>query len=209
LTNWARQSKNEDGRELRLIITQNQVREGFEAAAEQLRKAGIAVSPDELLLMEVTDFGLENYPAEGAQIITLLNTGKVGFKIIYLSEGQILPEHMHVASLGEEGKEETFRVICGTLHLFVPDSLPLPDTLRARAGTIPSASLPPYCTCTKELSLQSPDQITLGHDTRHWLRGGKGGCLTYSISSWARCEFDVFTNPNVKRKTVTETTTEP
>lgn len=174
------------------MITKQQYDEGVAAAVKLLTEAGIAYTQDELAGLEVTDFGLGNYPHEGAQIITFLNTKKVGFKAICLLEGQVLPEHMHTASLGEEGKEETFRAVLRSTRLFVPgtgsDSAPFP------------AGKDAFYTCRKEALLTPPEQLTLPADTPHWLAGGPGGCVVYSISSWARCALDPFTDPNVIRK---------
>lgn len=164
--------------------------------AHLLDKANILYTLEELEQAEVTDFGLGNYPCEGAQIITFLNTHKVGCKVICLLDGQILPEHMHTASLGEEGKEETFRSAFGLTRLFLPgtdtdtDNAPFPKGMDA------------VYTCRKEIALKPPDQITVPHDTPHWLMGGAGGCVVFSISSWARCALDPFTNPDIVRETV-------
>ena len=174
------------------MITRRQYEEGSAAAARLLAAAGIPFSPEELAGIEVTDFGLGNYPAEGAQIITFLNTRKVGYKVICLLEGQALPEHRHTASLGEEGKEEPFRAAFGATRLFVPGDGPAPCPLGKEA----------VYTCRREVALAPPQQITLPPDTPHWLLGGPGGCVVYSLSSWARCALDHFTDPAVVRETV-------
>lgn len=180
-----------------MMITREQYNEGLRASAELLRKAGTPVTPEELEAAEITDFGLGNYPAEGAQIVTLLNTRKVALKIICLFQGQVLPEHMHIASMGEEGKEETFRVLYGVLHLVVPG-------WSERMAASPPPGKEEYYTCANETVMKAAGQITLEAGTSHWLMGGKGGCVVYSISSWARCQLDPFTDPHVVRKTVVE-----
>ena len=204
------------------MITKEQFNFGREAAIALLHKAGVGVTELELDGMDVADFGLNNYPAEGAQIITLLDTKKVNCKIICLMEGQVLPEHMHTASLGEEGKEETFRVIYGTLHLFLPgeagSEIIQPHAVRYSdnsvknsTGFVPIASAPGFrppagkerfYTCRRELILGPLGQTTVDHDTPHWFAGGEGGCALYTFSSWARDAYDPFTDPNVVRKTV-------
>ena len=176
------------------MITREQVNAGRRVAGELIEKSGLHVTDKEMDNLEVADFGLENYPEEGAQIITFLDTKKVGYKAICLSEGQTLPEHMHTASLGEEGKEETFRVVYGVLRLFVPGD---------DQGDIPCPrGKEQYYTCRKELRLTRAEQVTLPPDTPHWFMGGEGGCVVLSISSWARCALDPFTDPNVIRETV-------
>ena len=176
------------------MITKRQVEKGRQEAVRLLEKANIKYTEKELCEMEVTDFGLANYPAEGAQILTFLNTQKVGFKVICLMENQILPEHMHTASLGETGKEETFRGLYGDTHLFLPGDdgrdYPYPD------------GKGDFYTCRREKIIRPQDQITLDPDIPHWIMGGVGGCVVYSISSWARCALDPFTDPNVVRETI-------
>ena len=174
------------------MIRRKQVEWGRAQALCLLQRARIAVTPQEVEDMEVTDFGLDNYPQEGAQIVTLVNTRKVGYKVICLLPGQVLPEHMHTAAMGEEGKEESFRVVFGTLHLYLPgDDAPAPVPFNKEA----------WYTCRKERCMRVPDTLTLSPDTPHWLLGGDDGCVVYSISSWARCATDPFTNPNVIRET--------
>lgn len=176
------------------MITKQEVERGRQEAVLLLQQANIKFTEEELHGMEITDFGLGNYPSEGAQIMTFLNTMKVGFKIICLLENQILPEHMHTASLGETGKEETFRGIYGNTHLFLPGE-------KEKKAPYPDGKSDFY-TCRKETILQPLDQITLEPDIPHWLMGGVGGCVVYSISSWARCALDPFSDPNVIRETV-------
>jgi len=177
------------------MITKKQVLMGRDAASVLMEKACVAMSLQERDDMEVTDFGLENYPAEGAQIITFINSQKVCFKAICLMEGQILPEHTHTACLGEEGKEESFRVVYGNLRLFVPGET---------AGVVSCVpkDKEAFYTCRKEILMRSPQQVTLKADTPHWLMGGEGGCVVYTVSSWARDALDPFTNPNVVRQAI-------
>jgi len=181
------------------MITQAQYREGLEFTLDMLSKANIAISSNEIKEIEVTDFGLGNYPLEGAQIVTLLNTHKVGFKIICLMEGQYLPEHMHTASLGEEGKEETLRAIYGTARVFIPAEVIL-QIPRLPVGK------ELFYTSRHEVALNPPEQLTILPDTPHWILGGCGGCVVYSVSSWARCALDPFTDPTVVRETVVKNT---
>ena len=180
------------------MMTRKQVEEGRKIAEEMIKKSGIIVTQKEIESMDVADFGLENYPTEGAQIITLLDTKKVGLKIICLMEGQVLPEHKHITTFGEEGKEETFRVVSGTLRLFVPGE----SNVSYGSKTPWPEGKDEYYTCRKELVLNPTDQVTLPPGTSHWFMGGAGGCVTYTISSWDRSDFDPFTDPNAVRKTV-------
>ena len=142
--------------------------------------------------MEVADFGLGDYPRQGAQIATYVNTDRVGAKVICLLPGQTLPEHWHTAVGDDPGKEETLRVLYGALRLYLPG----PDTLRE--GRMPRGKEDCY-TCRQEVLLRATEQITLKPGVKHWLQGGEAGCVVWSISSAARCALDPFTDPHIRR----------
>lgn len=176
------------------MIRRSQVEEGKKQALLLLQKAQVLIDENELNTIDVADFGLQNYPQEGAQMITLLNTERVALKLICLLPGQTLPEHWHTAVGDDAGKEETFRVLYGTLRLYLPGN----DTIQE--GTMPKGKSV-YYTCRKEQILRPPQQLTLSPGIKHWLQGGKEGCVVCSISSAAHCALDPFTDPNVQRIT--------
>ena len=66
------------------MIYRSQVEQGREYTRKMLEKAGVLASEEEIESMEVGDFGLSNWPTEGAQIVTFVNTDRVGFKLICL-----------------------------------------------------------------------------------------------------------------------------
>ena len=74
------------------MIRRSQVEEGKKQALLLLQKAQILIDENELNTIDVADFGLQNYPQEGAQMITLLNTERVALKLICLLPGQTLPQ---------------------------------------------------------------------------------------------------------------------
>lgn len=166
--------------------------EGKGAAEALLKNAHVVLSRAEMDGMELADFGLGDWRTEGAQIATFLSTERVGFKVICLLPDQTLPEHWHTAVGDDPGKEETFRVVHGTLRLYLPGA----DTICE--GHIPAGKAPWY-TCRNERILCAPQQITLEPGVKHWLQGGEEGCVVYSISSTARCALDPFTDPAVRR----------
>jgi len=189
------------------MINKAQLKTGQATARDLIKKSGLLVTEAEFAEMEVADFGLNNYPTEGAQIITFLNTEKVGYKAICLAKRQSLPEHWHTASLGEEGKEESFRVVYGNLRLFVPDDhkIEWPNIKTWTPKELPCpAGKQQFYTCNKELKLAQAEQVTLPPGVPHWFMADEGGCVVLSISSWARCALDPFTDPNVIRETVYE-----
>ena len=155
-------------------------------------KIGWNLNDAELNGMEVGDFGLNNWPKEGAQIVTVVGTDRVGLKLIALLPGQALPEHWHTADNGELGKEEILRVLHGEMFLF------LEGGNGSVNGFIPEGKEDSYL-CRDEHVMHAGDQVILLPDTAHWMQGGKEGCVVLSISSAATCARDPFRDPGVMR----------
>lgn len=175
------------------MIYRSQVKQGRAYTREMLAKAHVPVSDAEIEAMEVGDFGLSNWPSEGAQIVTFVNTNRVGFKAICLMPNQALPEHWHTAVEGDElGKEEILRVLYGTLRLYLPGDEGI------REGVLPDGKESCY-SCRSEHILKAGEQILLPPGIKHWMQGGEEGVVVYSISSAAHCQLDPFTDPNVVR----------
>lgn len=175
------------------MLYEREVREAKAACATLLQKAGVALSGEELSTMEVADFGLGDYRAEGAQIASFVSTDRVALKVICLLPGQTLPEHWHTAMEGYEGKEETLRVLFGSLRVYLPGESGGPVK-----GFIPKGKERCY-TCRKEVCLAPVEQITLPPGVKHWFQGGEGGAVLFSISSMATCTMDPFTDPDIVR----------
>jgi D-lyxose ketol-isomerase len=177
------------------MLLEREVQEARAACVPLMKKAGVVLSDSELALMEVADFGLGDYRAEGSQIATLVSTSRVGMKVICLQPGQTLPEHWHSAMEGYEGKEETLRVLYGTLRLYLPGGDGPVE------GFIPKGKQSCY-TCRKEVCLTPVQQITLKPGVKHWLQAGEEGTVLFSISSMATCTMDPFTDPDITRMPV-------
>ena len=176
------------------MINRSQVKAGQAYTRMMLDKSGVIASEEEIESMEVGDFGLSNWPHEGAQIITFVNTERVGFKLICLMPNQTLPEHWHTATEGDAlGKEEILRVLNGTLRLGLPGEEGLSDSV------IPDGKTD-YYTCRSVKNLYAGEQYLLSPGVKHWLQGGEEGVVLYSISSAAHCQLDPFTDPHVVRK---------
>jgi D-lyxose ketol-isomerase len=145
--------------------------------------------------MEVADFGLDDYRAEGSQIATFVSTNRVGMKVICLLPNQTLPEHWHTAMEGYEGKEEALRVLYGVLRLYLPGGNgPI-------EGFIPKDKQCFY-TCRNEICMKPVQQVTLAPGVKHWFQAGDEGAVLFSISSMATCTMDPFTDPNIVRMPV-------
>jgi D-lyxose ketol-isomerase len=141
-------------------------------AAAMLAEAGIVLTPAEQEAIEVADFGLGDLERYGLEIVVYVNTERVCAKELVLFPGQTCPEHRHPPVEGEPGKEETFRVRRGLVHLHLGD---------------------------EEIVLGPGDQHTISPDTLHWFQAGDEGAIVSEFSTRSRDETDVFTDPRVVR----------
>ncbi|HUX14509.1 MAG TPA: D-lyxose/D-mannose family sugar isomerase [Spirochaetia bacterium] len=176
------------------MITRQQKAEAQRRAADLIRTAGLPITEDEAGRIEVADFGLSNLEKEGAQILTLVQTDRIGAKVIALLPGQALPEHWHPPMGADPGKEETVRLQWGTVLIYVDG----PDT--QHAGRVPAGKEQVY-SLRHELVLQPADQIQFRPGQKHWFLAGAEGAVVFSFSSVARDVLDMFTDPEVERVT--------
>ncbi len=147
--------------------------EARERAAAYLERAGIVLTPAERAGIEVADFGLGRLEQIGLQIVVYVNTERVCAKELVLFPGQLCPEHRHPSVGNEPGKEETFRVRLGTVHLHVEGH--------------------------EELVLAPGEQFTIEPDTPHWFQAGDEGAVVSEFSTRSRDEYDVFSDPRIVR----------
>ncbi len=94
----------------------------------------------------------------------------------------------------DPGKEETVRLVYGTLYFYIPGE----DNMRH--GFIPDGKEPSY-TMRHEIIMKPGDQITLEPGTKHWFQAGGEGAVMYLISSCVRDILDQFTDPDIVRET--------
>jgi D-lyxose ketol-isomerase len=163
-------------------------------ATAMIKKAGICVTDAETQKVEVADFGLGQLNVEGAQILTFVATDRIAVKVVALFPNQTLPEHWHPRVGDDPGKEETVRVVWGTLRLYAPGDESICE------GFIPAGKENAY-TARHELILNPGEQMTLEPGTRHWFQAGGKGAVLYSFSTVARDVLDAFTDPNIERVT--------
>jgi len=176
------------------MLTRQQVREAQARAAAMMRDAGVVFTPEEAESIAVADFGLSHLEVEGAQILTFVNSERISVKVIVLFPGQTLPEHWHPPVGDDPGKEETLRVIAGTVYCGLPGNGPV------RYATLPVGK-EAYYTCRREVIMHPADQITLAPGVPHWLQAGPEGVVLYSFSSCARDILDGFADPDIVRET--------
>ena len=112
-----------------------------------------------------------------------------------LFPGQTCPEHRHapVEQLNYPGKEETFRCRYGLVYLYV-DGDPAEN---------PQAQPPDgselYYTVRHEIVLHPGEQYTMHPNTRHWFQAGPDGAVVSEFSTKSLDEYDIFTDPRIRR----------
>ncbi|MEN6519949.1 MAG: D-lyxose/D-mannose family sugar isomerase [Armatimonadota bacterium] len=162
-------------------------------AAEYMKKACIALRPDEIENIEVADFGLGDLDNSGLELVIYVNTERVCAKEMALTPRQTCPEHRHPPVAGGPGKEETFRCRWGRVYLYV-EGEPTPNP-----ACKPPAGHEPYYTVYHEIELNPGDQYTLYPNTLHWFQAGEEGAVVSEFSTKSRDECDIFTDPEIQR----------
>jgi D-lyxose ketol-isomerase len=178
------------------MLTQQQYADAQARAYEALQRAGIVLTPSERNNIEVVDLGLGELETTGLQIVVYVNTERVCAKELVLFPRQTCPEHRHPPIGDTPGKEETFRCRQGTVYLYV-EGEPAAQ-IHAR---LPQGHEQTY-TVRHEIILHPGEQYTVPPDTLHWFQAGDEGAIVSEFSTRSRDEFDIFTDPAIKRQTV-------
>ena len=147
--------------------------EARERAAAMFAEAGIVLTPREREQIEIADFGLDRLDEVGLQIVVYVNTDRVCAKELVLFPHQRCPEHRHPPVGGEPGKEETFRVRRGAVHLHVDGP--------------------------GDIVLEPGEQYTIPPNTLHSFEAGDEGAIVSEFSTTSRDALDVFTDPKIVR----------
>lgn len=161
------------------------------AACAYYEKAGIVITDEEKARIEVTDLGLGRPDEVGLQLLTYINTERVCAKEMVLIPGQTCPEHKHVPSYGQAGKEETFRCRYGTVYLYVSGE-GKEETIVAKKPFSP-------VTVFHEIILKPGEQYTIMPETLHWFQSGPEGAVISEFSTRSTDETDRFTDKNIIR----------
>lgn len=168
------------------MITRKQQEQARRRAAEMIRAAGIHITDIEANRTEVVDFGLSRLEHEGVQVLTLVQTERISVKVLALFPNQTEPEHWHPPVGSDPGKEETVRVISGTLYFYVPGENTFKEGFLVKGKE--------HCyTMRHELVMRPGDQVTLAPGVRHWFQAREEGVVMYSFSTIARDVMDRFT----------------
>ncbi|MFM8895196.1 MAG: D-lyxose/D-mannose family sugar isomerase [Actinomycetales bacterium] len=179
-----------------MALTREQIEASRRWTVQQFADAGIAITAAEVDRIEVSDFGLSELERTGLQLLVYVNTDRVCAKELVLLPFQTCPEHRHVSVGSEQGKEETFRCRRGTVYLYVegaPTPNPKANPSRADRGVY---------TVWHEVVLNAGDQHTIYPDTLHWFQAGPEGAIVTEFSTRSTDEYDLFTDPDIKRVTV-------
>lgn len=176
------------------MITTSELKAAQQRAGDMIRQANILITDRELDQIRAADFGLSHLEQEGAQILTFIETERIGVKVIILFPYQTLPEHWHPPVDDDPGKEESFRMIAGTLYFYIPGE----NTLKE--GCIPESKEDCY-TARHEIVMKPADQITVTPGVKHWLQAGSEGAVLYSFSTCVRDVLDGFSDPDIVRTT--------
>jgi D-lyxose ketol-isomerase len=174
------------------MITRAQQKAAQERAARIIAWSGIRITEEETNKIDVVDFGLGHLDAEGIQVLTLVQTERISVKVLVLMPNQTEPEHWHPPVGDDPGKEETIRVVCGTVFFYVQGE----NTFRH--GFLVKGK-EKYYTMMHEIILKPGDQITLQPGEKHWFQARDEGAVMYSFSSVARDALDRFTDPDIVR----------
>lgn len=166
-------------------------------AADQIQAAGIFLQDDEITAIEIADFGLGRFDELGLAIHIYVNTDRCCAKELAMLPKQVCPEHRHPRVDGEEGKEETFRVRSGSMHLFVPGEHD--DAAKDFARSLLPTDKHDSIRVFGHVELGPGDQYTLAPNTPHWFVAGDAGCVVSEFSTRSRDEADIFTDKEIQR----------
>jgi len=164
-----------------------------EKAIEMFQTAGIPLSKHEKEKeLNIIYFNNDNFYNIGIVMVTIVNTERYCGRYILFSPGQSCGEHWHPDVDGKSGKEETFRVLWGTVYAY-GEGEPTKD-IKAQ---IPAGSKE-YFTAMYERILNPGDQWTLSLHEKHWFQAGPKGAIAFEVSSTARDLYDLTTDPKLK-----------
>ena len=175
------------------MIKRSEVRKAQAKAADMLADVGIELTAEEGENIEIAEFGLGELERTGLELVVYVNTDRYCAKELVLFPGQTCPEHRHPSVFGEPGKMETFRCRWGKVWLHV-DGVPTPDI----QAQVPEGS-EEYYTVFREIELNPGQQYTIPPDTLHWFQAAGDGAIVSEFSSTSRDEFDIFSDPRIKR----------
>lgn len=164
-----------------------------ERYAQFFANSGMVLTPEEQATIEIAELGLNEIERTGMGIVVYINTDRYCAKELIMLPRQTCPQHLHPPIGSEPGKMETFRCRWGNVWLYVEG-----EPVAQPAASVPTGS-EAYYTVFHEIALQPGDQYTIPPGTYHWFQAGDAGCIVSEFSSTSRDEYDIFTDPRIKR----------
>ncbi len=180
------------------MITTAQLAAARTRAREYLDRAGIVLTSAEAAQIEVADLGLGELETTGLELVVYINTERCCAKELVLFPRQTCPEHRHPPIGDDPGKEETFRCRWGLVYLYVEGAPVATPQARSPAGREHTY------TVWHEVVLRPGEQWTIPPNTLHWFQAGDEGAVVSEFSTRSRDEFDLFTDPQIRRATVVD-----
>ena len=174
------------------MITKAEQKRARERAAQMIAQSGIRITEEEKNKIDVVDFGLSHLEIEGVQVLTLVQTERISVKVLAMLPNQTEPEHWHPPVGDDPGKEETIRVVSGTVYFYVQGENTFKHGFLVKGKE-------EYYTLRHEIILRPGDQITFQPGEKHWFQALDDGAVMYSFSSVARDALDQFTDPEIVR----------
>ena len=175
------------------MLTRTQAEQAKARTAEMFDRLGIALTAEERDNIEIAEFGLGDLEHQGLELITYINTDRYCAKELVLFPRQTCPEHRHPPVGSDPGKMETFRCRWGKVYLYV-EGPAAPNV----AAQVP-AGAEAYYTVFHQCELNPGEQYTIPPNTLHWFQAGEEGAIVSEFSSTSRDEFDIFSDPRIKR----------
>jgi D-lyxose ketol-isomerase len=175
------------------MIKRSEVKAAQARAAELLTQVGIQLTLEESENIEIAEFGLDELSRTGLELVVYVNTDRYCAKELVLFPGQTCPEHLHPPVFGEPGKMETFRCRWGKVFLYIAG-----EPTEPIQATVPEGS-EEYYTVFREIELNPGEQFTIPPNTLHWFQAAGEGAIVSEFSSTSRDEFDIFSDPRIKR----------
>ena len=178
------------------MLTKIKIDNYQKGAAKLFDRAGIVITEEEKNLIEIANFGLNEFEQTGLGVLVYVNTKRCCAKELAMWPRQTCPEHRHPAEdESNPGKEETFRCRWGTVYLYVPG-----EKTESSKATPPAGREDTY-SVWHEVELNPGDQYTLDPDTLHWFQAGSEGAVVSEFSTSSTDEKDIFTDQEIQRIT--------
>lgn len=176
------------------MISPEKVQEYKNNVLEAFAEAGLIFTKEEInnpgkfQLIEYYD----RFEEVGIAMLTVTNEPRYCGRFLYFFPGQSCIEHWHPQVDGKPGKEETFRVLKGTIYAYEEG----PETLRIKAA-IPKG-LERFYIVKNETVLNAGDQIVLGKEAKHWFQAGLEGAVCVEFSTQAIDDRDRGNDPDCR-----------